>query len=112
MKNTCIALLAALLVPALTAADARLWGIWHGDDPDAPGSTVTLTFRDDGTYMLVGNLGTGEAGLFDDLFSASLRDTERTPEDLAALGFQVPPTRFPTRKRGINSSLVCLSRVQ
>ena len=83
-------LLAALLVPVLTAADARLWGTWHGDDPDEPGSTVTLTFRDDGTYMLAGNLGAGEADLFDDLFGEPLRDTEMTPEDLAALGFQVP----------------------
>ena len=83
-------LLAALLVPVLTAADARLWGTWHGDDPDEPGSTVTLTFRDDGTYMLAGTLGAGEADLFDDLFSEPLRDTEMTPEDLAALGFQVP----------------------
>lgn len=90
MKNACTTLIAALLVPTLATADARLWGTWHGDDPDEPGSTVTLTFREDGTYMLAGNLGAGEADLFEDLFGEPLRDTEMTPEDLAALGFQVP----------------------
>ena len=90
MKNVCTTLIAALLVPTLAAADARLWGTWHGDDPDEPGSTVTLTFHEDGTYMLKGDLGAGEVDLFEDLFGEPLRDTEMTPEDLAALGFQVP----------------------
>ena len=90
MKTACIPLLAALLVPALTAADAGLWGTWQGEDPDEPGSLVTLSFREDGTYRMDSVLAEDASNLFEDMFSEPLRDTEMTPEDLAALGFQVP----------------------
>ena len=80
----------ALFVPALVAADDRLWGTWQGEDPEQPGSLVTLTFHEDGIYEMDGFLGAGSDNLFEDLFNEPLRDTGMTPEDLAALGFQVP----------------------
>ena len=88
MKNACTILILSLFVPALAQADDRLWGTWQGEDPEQPGSLVTLTFREDGTYILEGSAG--EADLFADLFNEPLRDTEMTPEDLAALGFELP----------------------
>ena len=58
--------------------------------PDEPGSIVTLTFREDGTFAMEGYIGEGEAGLFEAIFSEPLSDNDMIPEDLAALGFQVP----------------------
>ena len=78
-----------LFIPALVAADDRLWGTWQGEDPEEPGSLVTLIFHEDGTYEM-DSIGAGIDNLFEDLFGEALSDTDMTSEDLAALGFQVP----------------------
>lgn len=84
MKNACTTLIAALLVPSLTAADARLWGTWQGTDPE-DGFPLRVTFSESGFFSMERPDASFEALFEDVLYGIGL-----SLDKLDALGFEPP----------------------
>lgn len=79
----------ALFIPALVAADDRLWGTWQGEDP-VDEATVIMTFSEDGSFNMSSPDMEAEAGLFEEMFGEMLYDLELSLDELKEQGFEPP----------------------